>query len=285
MIDKTTGTAEPGSPTNFALTSFPAWNSAHQRSRKVTPSPSRIVNATRFDHIHILDSPGYGSAIVNASPTIAKKTISWRLNLNTMTDKSYWQRYIKPYSVALTSGMSFMYVEHGFPIVNAAKLSSSTGWKKTTARLAQTNKSYWQRDMISSCTYSQQWNGFKAGFLHQQAGSDRGSIKVRSKEPRTLSPNGKTRQQADPNSSRQQEEASQQQAESSKQKTQKTAAAAAAVAAAAATGRRIQQEEERYCRSTSSQPERSVWHLQVWNYRTVQRHIWDVKTMQLRENR
>ena len=76
---------------------------------------------------------------------------------------------------------------------------------------------------------------------------------------------------------------SQQQAESSKQKTQKTAAAAAA--AAAATGRRIQQEEERYCRSTSSQPERSVWHLQVWNYRTVQRHIWDVKTMQLRENR
>ena len=202
-----------------------------------------------------------------------------------MTDKSYWQRYIKPYSVALTSGMIFLYVEHGFPIVNASKLSSSTGWKKTTARLAQTNKSYWQRNMISSCTYSQQWNGFKTGFLHKQAGSDRGSIEVRSRSKRTTHPfsQRETWQQADPNSSRQQEEAgsgmqTQQQAESSKQKMQKTAAAAAAVAiaaaaGAAAAGRRIQQEEERYCRSTSSQPERSVWHLQVWNYRTVQRHI------------
>ena len=46
------GSAETGSPTNFALTSFTAWNSAHQRSRKVTPSPSPIANATRFDHIH-----------------------------------------------------------------------------------------------------------------------------------------------------------------------------------------------------------------------------------------
>ena len=181
--------------------------------------------------------------------------------------------------------MIFLYVEHGFPIVNASKLSSSTGWKKTTARLAQTNKSYWQRNMISSCTYSQQWNGFKTGFLHKQAGSDRGSIEVRSRSKRTTHPfsQRETWQQADPNSSRQQEEASssmqtQQQAESSKQKMQKTAAAAAAAAvaiaaAAAAAAGRIQQEEERYCRRTSSQPERSVWHLQVWNYRTVQRHI------------
>ena len=98
------------------------------------------------------------------------------------------QRYIKPYSVAPTSGMIFMYAEHGFPIVNASKLSSSTGWKKTTARLAQTNKSYWQRNMISSCTYSQQWNGFKTGFLHKQAGSDRGSIEVRSRSKRTSHP-------------------------------------------------------------------------------------------------
>ena len=122
-----------------------------------------------------------------------------------MTDKSYWQRYIKPYSVALTSGMIFMYVEHGFPIVNASKLSSSTGWKKTTARLAQTNKSYWQRNMISSCTYSQQWNGFKTGFLHKQAGSDRGSIEVRSRSKRTTHPfsQRETQQQAEPNSSRQ----------------------------------------------------------------------------------
>ena len=52
-----------------------------------------------------------------------------------------------------------MYVEHGFPFVDASKLSSSNSWKKTTARLVQTNRSYWQREKISSCTYSQQWNG------------------------------------------------------------------------------------------------------------------------------
>ena len=65
-------TAEPGSPINFALSSFPAWNSAHQRSRKVTPSPSPIVNATRFEHTHDSGFSGFGSAIVNASPTTAK---------------------------------------------------------------------------------------------------------------------------------------------------------------------------------------------------------------------
>ena len=85
-----------------------------------------------------------------------------------MTDKSYWQP-TKPYSAALTSGMIFMYVEHGFPIVNASKLSSSTSWKKTTARLVQTNKSFWQRDMISSCTYSQQWNGKLQNRISAQA--------------------------------------------------------------------------------------------------------------------
>ena len=142
-------------------------------------------------------------------------------------------------------------------------------------------------------SYSQQWNGFKTGFLHQQAGSDRGFYRGSDrgpKEPRTLSPNGKPGSKQTPTAAGSKKKPAaacrtQQQAEeSSKQKTQKTAAAAVATAAAA-TGRRIQQEEERYCRSTSSQPERSVWHLQVWNYRTVQRHIWDVKTMQLRENR
>ena len=139
-----------------------------------------------------------------------------------MRGKSYWQRYIKPYSVTLTSGMIFMYVEHGFPIVNHAPFlpTGKPGSKQTPTAAGSKKKP------AAAC--------------------------------RT------------------------QQAESSKQKTQKTAAAAAA---AAATGRRIQQEEERYCRSTSSQPERSVWHLQVWNYGKVQRHIWDVKTMQLRENR
>ena len=114
--------------------------------------------------------------------------------------------------------------------------------------------------------------------------SDRGP-----KEPHTLSPNGKTRQQADPNSSRTQQHAepsSRQKAASRKRRRQQQQRQRwRQQQQAAATGRRIQQEEERYCRSTSSQPERSVWHLQVWNYRTVQRHIWNVKTMQLRENR
>ena len=45
-------TAEPGSPTNSAPTSFPTRTPAHHRSRKATPSPSPIVNATRIDHIH-----------------------------------------------------------------------------------------------------------------------------------------------------------------------------------------------------------------------------------------
>ena len=168
------------------------------------------MNAARFDHTHDSWFSRVWFRHCKRKSHHSKKPISWRLNLDTMTDKSYWLRYIKPCSVALTSGMIFLHVEHGFPIVNASNLSSSTGWKKTTARLAQTNKSYWQRNMISSCTYSQQWNGFKTGFLHKQAGSDWGSIEVRSRSKRTTHPfsQRETRQQADPNSSRQQEEAS-----------------------------------------------------------------------------
>ena len=91
-------TAEPGSPTNFALTSLPAWNSAHQKSRKVTPSPSPNVNATRFDHIHDSWFSRIWFRHCKRKSHHSKKRASWRLNLNTMTDKSYWQRYIKRHS-------------------------------------------------------------------------------------------------------------------------------------------------------------------------------------------
>ena len=207
-----------------------------------------------------------------------------------MTDKSFWQRYIKPYSVALTAGMIFMYMEHGFPIVNASKISFSISWKKTSARLVQKNKFDWQRDMISKSTYSQQWNGKLENRISAQASGIRsrfyrGPIEVQKNHAPFLSTGNpaasRTPQQQTECSSRKKPAAAcrtQQQAQSNKQQMQKTTAAASAAG-------RIQQEQERYCRSTSSQPGRSVWHLQVWKYRTVQHHVSDVKAMQLRENR
>ena len=98
--------------------------------------------------------------------------------------------------------------------------------------------------------------------------SDRGP-----KEARALSPNGKPSSKQNPTAAgrtQQQEEASssmQNPAAGRKQQAEDAKTATAAAAAAAAAAGRMQQEEERYCRSTSSQPERSarVWHLQVWS--------------------
>ena len=242
----------------------------------------------------ILDSPGYGSAIVNASPTIAKKLflegwieMLWRTNPigNAM------QRYIKPYSVAPTSAWFSCTRNMVFPLWTLQNSAPQLvgrrqllAWRKRTNPIGN---AIWYPVALTASNEMASKPDFcisKRDPIEVLSRSDRGP-----KEPRTLSPNGKPGSKQTPTAAGSKKKPAaacrtQQQAESSKQKTQKTAAAAVATAAAA-TGRRIQQEEERYCRSTSSQPERSVWHLQVWNYRTVQRHIWDVKTMQLRENR
>lgn len=128
---------------------------------------------------------------------------------------------------------------------------------------------------LVALTASNGMASFKTGFLHKQAGSDRGSIEVRSRSKRTSHPfsQRETSSKQNPTAAgrtQQQEEASssmQNPAAGRKQQAEDAKTATAAAAAAAAAAGRMQQEEERYCRSTSSQPERSarVWHLQVWS--------------------
>ena len=220
-----------------------------------------------------LDFPGYGSAIVNASPTIAKKRHDFHVRGTWFSQCGRFTNSAPP-----------------------------TSWKNTTACLVQANKSYRQRGSHPvALTASNLMASFRTGFLHRQAGSNRSSIEARSRSERTthpFSPNEKPSSMRNPTAAsrtQQQEEASSsmqntaadrkqqaedssrqnaagrtQQAEDSDSSTGQNPAAAAAAAAAAG---RIQQEEERYCRSTGSQPERRVWHSQVWNYRTVQVHV------------
>ena len=86
------------------------------------------------------------------------------------------------------SNKSDWQVERGPPIVNASKMSSSTAWNKTTACSVRRNKSYWQLDMKPypvALTSGNVLASFNTGFLHNHAGSDRGSIEVRSRSKRT----------------------------------------------------------------------------------------------------
>ena len=55
-----------------------------------------------------------------------------------------------------------------------------------------------------------------------------------------------------------------------------------------AAGRTQQQQQEESNKSKNRTAEalvHNVWHLQVLNYRTVKRHVWHAKTMQLSGNR
>ena len=181
-------TARASSAAASAVT-YPTWNPEVPPTLLSVPSPHGTPPSTGPEKSHQFLPPLWtpaGTWIPHCKRKTHhwKKPASWGLNLNTMTNKFYWQRYINPYSVALwfscTGNM-------GFPLRTLQKwIPQLVGTRQLLVSCRGTNptgNATWNHIQLHLHP-ARHW---QAGFLHNQAGSDRGSIEVRGpKEPTLL---------------------------------------------------------------------------------------------------